>query len=140
MERKTAGLLGALAGVAALGGASAQAATHVAAPPPEPLAVTSYADLLRPIPNAVEALKASNAALVEQARNAPAKLEQADWGEMTITITIIITTTTITTITTIITNITRRPRRQSMYYPPSPPSSSPPCRRGDLGAEYRRDD
>ena len=117
MERKTAGLLGALAGVAALGGTSAQAASHVAAMPPEPLAVTSYSDLLRPIPNAVEALKAHNAELVERANNAPAGVEQVEWYEpTTITIT---TTTTTTTITTIITtsitprSITPPPRRLS---------------------------
>ena len=80
MERKTVGLLGALAGVA-LGGTSAQAASHGAVMPPEPLAVTSYSDLLRPVPNAVEALKAHNAELMERANNAPAGVEQVDWYE-----------------------------------------------------------
>ncbi len=79
MERKTAGLLGALAGVAALGGTSAQAASR-AVPPAEPMAVSSYADLLQPVPNAVEALRAHNAALMEQTRNAPPMLEQVQWG------------------------------------------------------------
>ncbi|GAN80019.1 hypothetical protein [Acidocella aminolytica] len=80
MERKTTGLMTALAGVAALGTTSAQAATNAPATPHEPLAITSYADLLQPIPNAVEALKASDAALRDNARNAPAKLQQTDWG------------------------------------------------------------
>lgn len=77
MERKTAGLLGALAGVAALGAGSAQAASHAAVMPPAPLAVTSYSDLLRPVPNAVEALKAHNAELAEQASKEP--VEQVQW-------------------------------------------------------------
>ena len=78
MERKTTGLIAALAGMAALGTGGAQAASQPAAP--EPMAISSYADLLRPIPNPVETLKASDAVLREQARNAPAKLQQADWG------------------------------------------------------------
>jgi len=81
MERKTAGLLGALAGVAALGGTAAQAASRDAVMPPEPLAVTSYSDLLRPIPNAAEVLKAHNAELMERANNAPAGVEQVEWYE-----------------------------------------------------------
>ena len=121
MERKKAGLLGALAGVAALGGTAAQAASHDAVMPPEPVAVTSYSDLLRPIPNAVEALKVHNAELMERANNAPAGVEQVQWyGEgdgyrliTTITITITITTTTTTTITIITTSITPHPRRLS---------------------------
>ena len=79
MERKTTGLIAALAGVAALGTSGAQAAPHPAEPASF-LAVTSYADLLQPIPNAMEALKASNAVLQEQAGAASAKLQQADWG------------------------------------------------------------
>jgi hypothetical protein len=77
MERKT-GLIAALAGVAALGTSAAQAASPT--PPRESMAITSYADLLRPVPNAVEALKANDAVLREQARNAPAEVQQADWG------------------------------------------------------------
>lgn len=80
MERKTTGLIAALAGVAALGTSGAQAASHSPAPVQASMAVTSYADLLQPVPNAVEALKASDAALRGQARNAPAELQQADWG------------------------------------------------------------
>ena len=47
--------------------------------PQEPLSVTSYSDLLQPIPNATEALKAHNAELMEQARNAPARMERVQW-------------------------------------------------------------
>jgi hypothetical protein len=75
MERKTAGLLGALAGLATLGTTSAQAASNAAARP-DPVAVASYADLLKPVPDAVAALQAHNAAM-EQAANAP--VQQADW-------------------------------------------------------------
>jgi hypothetical protein len=77
MERKTAGLLGALAGLATLGATSAQAATDAAAQP-EPMAVTSYADLLRPIPNATAALRSHNAEMMDQAGKAPVA-EQVDW-------------------------------------------------------------
>jgi hypothetical protein len=76
MERKTAGLLGALAGLTAMGGGTALAATDTTLPP-EPLQITSYSDLLRPIPNAVELLKAHNAAFQEQARSAPPVAEGA---------------------------------------------------------------
>ncbi|MDE2318114.1 MAG: hypothetical protein KGK02_00275 [Rhodospirillales bacterium] len=78
MERKTAGLLGALAGLATLGGTGAQAATD-ATLKPEPLAVTSYADLLRPIPDAAAALQIHNAELMARAANAPVA-EQVDWN------------------------------------------------------------
>src|ERR1700722_13983658 len=79
MERKTAGLLGALAGFTAMGAAGAQAASHPGAGASEPLPITSYADLLRPVPNAVELLKAHDAELLEQARNAPARVENAQY-------------------------------------------------------------
>ena len=62
MDKKIAGLLGAVAGLATVG-------TQAAIPPvpaPEGLQTSSYADLLAPIPNAVEALQADNAA---RARN-----------------------------------------------------------------------
>lgn len=55
MDKKIAGLLGAVAGIATI--VSAQAATPSAAP-----AALSYADLLAPIPDAVEQLKAADAA------------------------------------------------------------------------------
>ncbi len=63
MKRRKAGLVGALAGLAAMGGASAQAASHTGAMPPEPMQITSYSDLLRPVPNAVELLRAHDALL-----------------------------------------------------------------------------
>lgn len=59
MDKKIAGLLGAVAGLATVG--TAQAAIPPA-PNPEGLQASSYADLLAPIPNAVEALQADNAA------------------------------------------------------------------------------
>jgi len=61
MDRKIAGLLGAAAAVATVGGA--QASTAPAQAPNDPLAARSYADLLAPIPNATEALIADNARL-----------------------------------------------------------------------------
>ncbi|WP_298283401.1 hypothetical protein [Acidocella sp.] len=75
MERKTASLLGALAGVAALGGAGgAQAAPngHVS------LAAASYADLLAPVPNALDALRAHNAQLAAQAAASGPALVRVD--------------------------------------------------------------
>ncbi|OYY03459.1 MAG: hypothetical protein B7Y73_06750 [Acidocella sp. 35-58-6] len=65
MEKKTAGLLGALAGLATLG--SAQAATNYEPNAADALRVSSYAELLTPIPNAVALLKASDALLLKQA-------------------------------------------------------------------------
>ena len=78
MERKTAGLLGALAGLATLGGTGAQAATD-ATLKPEPLAVTSYADLLRPIPDATRLLQNHNVELQTQAAKTAGVLT-ADWN------------------------------------------------------------
>jgi hypothetical protein len=65
MDKKIAALLGAVAGVATMG--SAQAATGSAGNTPEALQASSYADLLAPVPNAVEALKADDAARAEAA-------------------------------------------------------------------------
>ena len=59
MDKKIAGLLGAVAGVATLGGAQAAPAPTANTPAP---AATSYADLLAPVPNALAALKADDAA------------------------------------------------------------------------------
>ncbi len=56
MDKKIAGLLGAVAGVATLG------AAHATPAPANPMAASSYADLLAPVPNAVEALKTDNEA------------------------------------------------------------------------------
>lgn len=79
MERKIAGLVGTLAGLATLGSSGAHAAADATAMQQEPLSVTSYADLLQPIPNATEVLKAHNAKLMEQARSAPPELERVQW-------------------------------------------------------------
>src|ERR1700722_3386647 len=61
MDKKIAGLLGAAAAVATVGGA--QASTATAHAPNDLLTSRSYADLLAPIPNATEALIADNARL-----------------------------------------------------------------------------
>ncbi|HEY3677492.1 MAG TPA: hypothetical protein VGL45_02150 [Bradyrhizobium sp.] len=55
MDKKIAGLLGAVAAVGAL--ASAQAAPAPVPLASDPLQVNSYSDLLEPIPNAVAVLK-----------------------------------------------------------------------------------
>ncbi len=65
MEKKTAGLLGALASFATMG--SAQAANNYEPNAVDALHVSSYAELLTPIPNAVALLKASDALLLKQA-------------------------------------------------------------------------
>lgn len=59
MDKKIAGLLGAVAAVATIGAAQASSAP----PSTDPLAAQSYADLLMPIDNASEALVADNARL-----------------------------------------------------------------------------
>jgi hypothetical protein len=63
MDKKIAGLLGAVAGLATM--SAAQAATQPAANPPEALQASSYADLLAPIPNAAAVLRADDAARAE---------------------------------------------------------------------------
>ncbi len=63
MDKKIAGLLGAVAGLASLG--SAQAAVPATPPSAAASDVQSYADLLTPVPNAVEQLKADNAARLQ---------------------------------------------------------------------------
>jgi hypothetical protein len=70
MDKKIAGLLGAVAGVATM--TSAQAATGPAPNASEALQASSYADLLAPIPNPVELLKADNAMRAEN-------IELAQW-------------------------------------------------------------
>ncbi len=60
MDKKLAGLLGAVAGLAAM--SSAQAAPN----PSEALQATSYADLLAPIPNAAALLKVADAAQAQE--------------------------------------------------------------------------
>ncbi len=69
MEKKTAGLVGALASLASMGAAqAAMPQGHMVA---EVLRVSSYADLLNPIPNATEILKASNAEMARRAQTRP---------------------------------------------------------------------
>jgi hypothetical protein len=60
MDKKAAGLLGVVAGLAAMG--SAQAAVNPAQGTGDVLQAASYADLLKPIPDAAAALRAENAA------------------------------------------------------------------------------
>jgi len=55
MEKRVAGLLGAVAAIGTLG--TAQAATAPATEPATVLQANSYADLLQPIPNAAATLK-----------------------------------------------------------------------------------
>jgi hypothetical protein len=62
MDKKIAGLLSAVAGLATVG--AAQAAVNPA--PSGALHASSYADLLAPVPNAAAQLKADNAARAEQ--------------------------------------------------------------------------
>jgi hypothetical protein len=64
MDKKIAGLLGAVAGIATIG------AAHAAVPAPaasDGLAASSYADLLAPIPNASALLQEDNAARTQKA-------------------------------------------------------------------------
>ena len=98
MDKKIAGLLGAVAAVTTMTGA--QAATQS---PAATLQASSYADLLIPVPNATAALIADNEVLAQ----APAKRSDGVQGRRTSITTIIITSlsssgTTGTITTTII--------------------------------------
>jgi hypothetical protein len=64
MDKKIAGLLGAVAGLATM--SAAQAAVNPAPDASKALAASSYADLLAPIPDAVAQLEADNAARVQK--------------------------------------------------------------------------
>lgn len=77
MDKMTAGLLGAVAGLATM--SAAQAATTQAVSPSQALQASSYADLLEPIPNAVALLKADDGLRAEQ-MNTSASFQLADWG------------------------------------------------------------
>lgn len=77
MDKMTAGLLGAVAGLATMG--TAQAATTPAVSPSQALQASSYADLLEPIPNATALLQADNGLRAEQL-NTTASFQLADWG------------------------------------------------------------
>jgi len=66
MDKKTAGLIGVVAGLASMGSAPASAA-----PAPDladAMHASSYADLLNPVPNAVAVLQADDAARAEVQR------------------------------------------------------------------------
>lgn len=78
MDKKTAGLIGAVAGLATMG--VAQAATTPAVSSSQALQASSYADLLEPIPNAGALLQADNAARAQQPMNMSASFQLADWG------------------------------------------------------------
>jgi hypothetical protein len=60
MDKKIVGVIGAISGLAALD--SAAQATPTAQPTPDLMNARSFAELLDPIPNAVAALRASDAA------------------------------------------------------------------------------
>jgi hypothetical protein len=76
MDKKIAGLIGAVSALASFDVAHAATTSHVQ----DVMTVNSYDDLLKPIPNAVETLKASNAVLAEQAASDNgAKLEMAQY-------------------------------------------------------------
>ena len=62
MDKKIAGLLGAAAALATVGGANA--ATEVQGTPQNP--ATTYRELLNPVPKALEALKADDARLANK--------------------------------------------------------------------------
>lgn len=71
MDKATAGLIGAVAGLAAAG--SAQAASLPALGVSEAMHAASYAELLAPVPNAAALLKADDAARAQAARIEPAR-------------------------------------------------------------------
>ncbi len=76
MDKKIAGLIGAVSTLASVAGSQAV----VAAPARDVLQAASYDDLLQPIPNAVAQLKASDAVLSEQgAVDDGAKIEMAQY-------------------------------------------------------------
>lgn len=76
MDKKIAGLLGAVAAVTTMTGA--QAATQSPADASAALRASSYADLLMPVPNATEALVADNEALAQGAKR-PAGVKMAEY-------------------------------------------------------------
>ncbi len=60
MDKSLAGLIGAVGALAAIAPAQAMPASHV--PAQDAMQVASYSDLLKPIPNALELLKAQETA------------------------------------------------------------------------------
>jgi len=73
MEKRTAGIVGAIASIATMG--AANAAVHPGPTQTEIMQPSSYAELLQPIPNAVAILQASNAALLQNAQTKPGVLQ-----------------------------------------------------------------
>jgi len=63
-NKKIVGVIGAIAGLAALD--QAAQATPAATPTPDPMNARSFAELLDPIPNAVAALRAADAAATRE--------------------------------------------------------------------------
>lgn len=79
MDKKTAGLIGAIAGLATIG--AAQATTTPAVASSTALQASSYADLLEPISNASELLKADNAMRMQDpGASSSGRFQLADWG------------------------------------------------------------
>ena len=68
MDKKIVGVIGAISGLAALD--SAAQATPTAQPSPDLMNARSFAELLDPIPNAVAALRASDAATTQERADA----------------------------------------------------------------------
>ena len=66
MDKKIVGVIGAITGLAALD--SAAQATPAVQPTPDQMNARSFAELLDPIPNAVAALRASDAAMAAAAQ------------------------------------------------------------------------
>jgi len=77
MDRKTAGLLGAVVGLATMG--SAQAANVPAANPAEALHASSYADLLAPVQDAVALMQADDALRAQEPATPAGNVEDADY-------------------------------------------------------------
>jgi hypothetical protein len=67
MDKKIAGVIGAISGLAALD--TAAQATTPPTPTPDPMNARSYAELLDPIPNAVAALRAADAATARETQS-----------------------------------------------------------------------
>ncbi len=80
MDKSVAGLIGAVTALAAA--VPSQAATAVPLPVDAAMQVSSYADLLTPIPNALALLKASATAEAEANLEAPASEGQATVQEV----------------------------------------------------------
>lgn len=87
MDKKIAGLLGAVASWVTMG--AANAATQPMPDPSEALQASSYADLLAPVENAVALVKADDTARQREQQRAPEGAQQdvpegnmqlADWG------------------------------------------------------------